>query len=1096
VRTLRSRCSAAAFALVAVTSLALAQAPAPSAAMQWRQIGPGRAGRGRAVTGVATQPNVAYVGFDDGGVWRSTDYGNNWVPLFDKESTGSIGAIAVAPSNPSVIYVGTGAGIIRPDLATGNGIYKSTDAGKTWTHLGLFDSRMIAMIDVDPRDPNRLFVAVLGHPYGPNGERGIFRSTDGGKSFQKVLYRDEYTSGNDVRIDPSDPNTVYATLWQQQQAFWEGGGFGGGGNGIFKSTDGGTTWKQLTDGLPNVLQANIAIAPSNPKVLYAMVAPAGANGASGPVGFYKSKDGGEHWALAVAGPDGKNVRVADSRPQGRIGGGDLPTLAIDGKNENVVYSASTVMWRTEDGGLNWSAVRGAPGGDDYQRVWVNPNNPDIVLVISDQGAVISANRGLSWSNWYTQPTAAMYHVTTDFHFPYRVCAGQQDSGSACVDSRSMDGQITFHDWDAVNIQEYGVAAPDPRDPDMVFGSARQGVSLYNRKTAQTTQVGPDMSARGPNGEAYNRNVRTMPLIWSPVNRDLLFYASNAVWKTLDRGRTWARISPDLARQTWDVPASAGKYASTVKPSPIGAITALSPSPKDVNVLWAGTDDGHIQVTMDGGAKWTNVTPAAIKPFTRIYNMDAGHFDKLTAYVAANTLRLDDQNPHFWRTHDGGKTWKEINTGIAGGAASNTIREDPRQKGVLYAGTDVQVWVSYDDGDHWQSLRNNMPAIAVRDLELKDDSICQCSDLIAGTHGRGFWILDNVTPLRQAAAVTAAQAAGAAYLVKPAVALRVRFATTEPTPLPPEVPAGENPMPGAVIDYFLPQVNSEVKLDILDAKGIVVRSYSSKDPVLDPHPAFDMAAYDKICQKTPGATFCGLPLYWPGPPNTIAGKAGMHRVYWDMHFEPFEVEDLADAGDEEATGAVPHRTYDAVNAPWAPPGTYTVRLTVDGKTMTQPITVKLDPRVKTPAPALAQLAALSREMYDGAVAARSAFASARVIAGQLEKVPGDDMAAFRAKIDSLAPAPSRGGGRAAAFRRRFGGGAQAPTLESVSSGMMGAAMAMQGADVAPTASQVAACERARKQSAEVMGKWNALKTKGLAELNAKRKAAGQPLVTLP
>ena len=1064
--------------------------------MQWRQIGPGRAGRGRAVTGVPTQPNVAYVGFDDGGVWRSTDYGNNWLPLFDKESTGSVGAIAVAPSNPSVIYVGTGAGIIRPDLATGNGIYKSTDAGKTWTHLGLFDSRMIAMIDVDPRDPNRLFVAVLGHPYGPNSERGIFRSTDGGKSFQKVLYRDEYTSGNDVRIDPSDPNIVYATLWQQQQAFWEGGGFGGGGNGIFKSTDGGTTWKQLTEGLPNVLQANIAIAPSNPRVLYAMVAPAGANGASGPVGFYKSRDGGEHWALAVAGPDGKNVRVADTRPQGRIGGGDLPTLAIDGKNENVVYSASTVMWRTEDGGINWSAVRGAPGGDDYQRVWVNPNNPDIIFVISDQGAVISANRGLSWSNWYTQPTAAMYHVTTDFHFPYRVCAGQQDSGSACVDSRSMDGQITFHDWDAVNIQEYGMAAPDPRDPDLVFGSARQGVSLYNRKTAQTTQVGPDMSARGPKGEAYNRNVRTMPLVWSPVNRDLLFYASNVVWKTLDRGRTWTRISPDLARQTWDVPASAGKYASTVKPSPIGAITALAPSSRDVNVLWAGTDDGQVQVTMDGGVKWTNVTPAAITPFTRIYNMDAGHFDKLTAYVAANTLRLDDQNPHFWRTHDGGTTWTQINTGIAGGAASNTIREDPRQKGVLYAGTDVQVWVSYDDGDHWQSLRNNMPAIAVRDLELKDDSICQCSDLIAGTHGRGFWILDNVTPLRQAAAVTAAQAAGSAYLVKPAVALRVRFATTDPTPLPPEVPAGENPMPGATIDYYLPQTNSEVKLDILDAKGIVVRSYSSKDPVLDPHPAFDMAAYDKICQKTPTATFCGLPLYWPGPPNTIAGKAGMHRVYWDMHFEPFEVEDLADAGDEEATGAVPHRTYDAVNAPWAPPGNYTVRLTVDGKTMTQPITVKLDPRVKTPAPGLAQLATLSREMYDGAVAARSAFATARAVAGQLEKLSGDDITAFRAKLDSLAPAPSRGGGRAGAFRRRFGGGAQAPTLETVSSGMMGAAMAMQGADVAPTASQVAACERARKQSAEVMTRWNALKTKGLAELNAKRKAAGQPLVTLP
>jgi photosystem II stability/assembly factor-like uncharacterized protein len=604
-----------------------------------------------------------------------------------------------------------------------------------------------------------------------------------------------------------------------------------------------------------------------------------------------------------------------------------------------------------------------------------------------------------------------------------------------------------------------------------------------------------MSAKGPNGESYNRNVRTMPIAWSPLNPDLLFYTSNAVWKTLDRGKSWTRISGDLAKQTWDIPATAGKYASTVKPSPLGTITALSPSSKDINVLWAGTDDGNIQVTFNGGAKWTNVTPPAIKAWTRIFNIEAGHFDTQTAYAAANTLRIDEMMPHFWRTHDGGKTWTEINTGIAPGAVANSIREDPRQKGLLYAATDVQVWVSYDDGDHWESLRNNMPAISVRDLQVKDDSTCLCSDLVAGTHGRGFWILDNVTPLRQAAAVKAAQASNSAYLVKPATAVRVRFATTDPTPLPPEVPAGENPMPGAVIDYYLPQSMSEVKLEILDAKGVVVRSYSSKDPVLDPHPAFDMAAYDKICQKTPTATFCGLPLYWPGPPNTIAGKAGMHRVYWDMHFEPFEVEDLLDQGDEEATGAVPHRTYDAVNAPWAPPGNYTVRLVVDGKTMTQPITVKLDPRVKTPAPALAQLATLSREMYDGAVAARSAFASARKLATQLDKETGPTVDAFKAKLDSLAPAPSRGG-RAAAFRRRFGGGASAPSLESVSSGMMAAAMAMQGADVAPTNNQVAACAKAREQSAEVMKKWNALKTTELAAVNAKRKAAGLPALTLP
>jgi len=1094
VRTFLTRSSLTALSLVVLAHAVSAQLPTPSAAMQWRQIGPNRAGRGRAATGVPTQPNVAYVGFDNGGVWRSTDYGNNWVPIFDNESTGSIGAIAVAPSDPNVIYVGTGAGIIRPDLATGDGVYKSTDAGKTWTHLGLLDSQMIAQIDVDPSNPNRVFVAALGHPYGPNAERGVFRSTDGGKTWQKVLYRDEYTSANDVRIDPSDPNTVYATLWQQQQTFWEGGSFGGGGNGIFKSTDGGTTWKQLKDGLPDVLQANLALAPSNPKLLYAMVAPAGANGASGPVGFYKTTDGGEHWALALAGPDGKPVRTPDPRPLGRIGGGDLPTIVVDGKNENVIYSASTVMWRTEDGGLNWSAVRGAPGGDDYQRIWVNPVHPDILIVISDQGAVISANRGLSWSNWYTQATAAMFHATTDNAFPYRVCAGQQDSGSACVNSRSLDGMITMRDWTPVNIQEYGVAAPDPRDPDMVYGSARQGVSVWNRRTHQTSQVGPDMSAKGPKGESFNRNVRTMPLNWSPVNPDLLFYASNAVWKTLDRGKSWTRISPDLTRQTWDVPASAGKYAASVKPSPLGTITALAPSAKDANVLWAGTDDGNVQVTFDGGAKWANVTPAGIKPWTRVFNMEAGRFDKLTAYVAANTMRIDDFAPHFWRTHDGGKTWTEISTGIATNYPANTIREDPRVKGLLYAGTDGQVWVSYDDGDHWQSLRNNMPAISIRDLELKDDSICQCSDLVAGTHGRGFWILDNVTPLRQAAAIASAAASHAAYLAKPATALRIRFGTNEPTPLPPEVPAGENPMAGAVIDYFLPHAAGAVTLEILDGKGVTVRSYSSKDPVLDPHPALDRATYDRICQKNTGNTFCGLPLYWPGAPMVFGASAGMHRVAWDMRLQPAPTEDVNAAGDVNATGAVAGHAALGESSPWAPPGAYTVRLTVDGKASTQPLTVKLDPRVKTSAVALTQLNTRTRAMWDGATSARAAFADARGLAAKLASESGADVDAFKASLDSLAPAPARGrGGRGGG---RFGAPAGPATLSSISGMLMGAANAMQGADVAPTATQVAACDRAGKQLAEVMKKWTAMKTTGLAALNAKRKAAGQAAITLP
>jgi photosystem II stability/assembly factor-like uncharacterized protein len=1090
-----------------VLALILVSAAAPSAgaqatdlysAVRWRQIGPTRAGRARAVAGVASQPNVAYVGFDNGGVWRSTDYGSTWQPLFDAQPTGSIGSIAVAPSDPNIIYVGSGAGIIRPDLSVGDGMYKSTDAGRTWTHLGLHDSQMIAHIDVDPKNPERLFVAVLGHPYGPNAERGIFRSTDGGRSFQKVLYKDEYTSGNDVHIDPSDPAIVYAALWQQQQSYLEGGSFGGTGGGIFKSTDGGTTWRELNGGLPAVLQANLTLSMSNPKTLYATVAGATAQGGvgfgGGSIGFFRTTDGGEHWTLV----NGAGVagRTPDMRPLGRIGGGDLPNLLADPVNENVVYSSSTVLWRTDDGGVTWSAVRGSPGGDDYQRTWINPSNPDILLVVSDQGAVVSANRGASWSNWYTQPTAAMYHVTADNTFVYRVCGGQQDSGSACVDSRSMDGQITFHDWHPVNIQEYGIAAPDPKDPDMVYGSMRNNVSLYNRRTGQTTRVGPDLGVRGPNNEAYNRNVRTMPIIWSPVSSDVLFYASNAVWKTTDRAHSWTRISPDLTRQTWAVPANAGKYGSSVTPAPQGSITAVAPSPRNINVLWAGTDDGYIQVTVDGGVKWTNVTPPQIKPWTRIFNIDAGHFDDRTAYAAANTLRIDDMNPHFWRTHDGGRTWAEINTGIAPGAPANSIREDPRQRGLLYAATETQVWVSFDDGDHWQSLRQNMPAISVRDLAVKDDSTCLCSDLLAGTHGRGFWILDNVTPLRQAAA---ARAAMSAYLYKPATAVRVRFGTNDPTPWPPEVPAGENPPPGGIIDYYLAaDAPGPVVLDVLDAAGKVIRKYSSTATTRDPDPALDPDAYNRLCQRTPTATFCGLPLYWPAPPMIVSTKKGMHRVSWDLRYQPITDEHGGSDEDEEAaTGAVPHRTYPTANSPWAAPGAYTVRLTVGGKSYTQPLTLRLDPRVKTPAAGLAQLAALSRQMYDGAIAAHLAFLQARALAAALEKSQTADAAALRARVDSLAPAPTSGrGGRGGGRGGRGGAGAAAPTLDRASTAMMAAATAMQGADVAPTASQVAACARARADAAAATARWIALRTGGLSALNAKLKAAGQPEVSLP
>ena len=1082
--------------------------------MHWRSIGPPRAGRARALSGVPSQPNVFYIGFDNGGVWRSTDFGSTWVPLFDSQSTGSIGAIAVAPSNPDIIYVGSGAGIIRPDLATGDGVYKSTDGGKTWTHLGLRDSLMIANIEVDPRDPNRLFVAALGHPYGPNPERGIFRSTDGGATFQKVLYKDEYVSGNDVRIDPTNPNTIYAALWQQQQGFMENGAFGGTDGGIFKSTDGGTTWKQLTGGLPPIIEANLAIAPSNPRVIYATVAvgtpPGGARGGGeaapagggrggrggrgggGAIAFYKTTDGGDHWSLATDDPrvaeTGSQRHPPDARPLGRIGGGDLPTITVDPKDEKVVYSCSTVFWRTEDGGLTWSAVRGAPGGDDYQKSWVNPNLPDIILLVSDQGGVVSANRGESWSNWYTQPTAAMYHVTADNAFPYRLCGGQQDSGSACVDSRGMDGEITFHDWHPVGIEEYGEAAPDPKNPDLVYGGK---VSVYNRLTAQKAAVGPTAGGRGGRGGRGGaaasagppaRTVRTQPLIWSPKDPNVLFFATAGVWKTTNGGHSWTAISGDLTRQTWDVPANAGKYASGVTPSPAGSITALGPSPLDVNVLWAGTGDGLVQVTADGGEKWTDVTPPQIKPWTRIFNMEAGHFDTKTAYIAANTLRLDDMNPHFWRTHDGGKTWTEINHGIAGGAPANSIREDPRKKGLLYAATDTQVWVSFDDGDNWQSLRLNMPAISVRDIQVKDDASCMCSDLVAGTHGRGFWILDDVTPLRQAAE---AAAASNAYLFKPAIGIRIRFGTNDPTPWPPELPAGENPPPGAIIDYYLPASTSEVKLEFLDAQGKVVRTYSSNDPVRSPDPATNPAAYNKVCQANPQAPDCGLPLYWPAPPQVLKTSAGMHRFTWDLHYDPLPGGGAAGGrGGGGGGGAVPHRTYPPIAAPWVAPGAYTVRLTVNGQSQSQPITVKMDPRVKI-TPEVQQIFTLTSQAENRARAASGAYKDARDLLAKLKsRAQSAANDALVKQVEDLAPAEVAGAGGGGRGGRGGGGGGfgappeppPAPNLGNIGALMVGAVQGMQGSELPPTKAQLDACAQQETAYASLMARWAGVKAK--------------------
>jgi len=800
----RTRAVVSLLACAGAHSVARAQTIPPSlySSLEWRMIGPFRGGRTVGAAGVAGQPNVFYIGVNNGGVWKSTDFGRIWTPIFDDQPTGSIGDIAVAPSNPDIIYVGSGEGLQRPDLSTGDGIYKSTDAGRTWKHLGLREGQQIASVIVDPKNPDRVFAAVLGHPYGPNPERGVYRSTDGGSNWERVLYRDENTGAMQVTFDPTDSRIVYADLWAGRQAPWEiGSSFDGPGSGLFKSTDGGTTWKQLTVGLPTIEQGlgriGFAIAPTDSRRLYATV-----DGPAAVGGIYRSDDAGESWRRMNS----------EARLWGR--GSDFAEVKVHPRNADIVFVANTSTYKSTDGAKTFTAIKGAPGGDDYHRIWINPENPDIILLAADQGATLTVNGGATWSSWYNQPTAQFYHVITDNRVPYWVYGGQQESGSAGVMSRGDNGAISFRDWRTVGLEEYGYAAPDPLDPNIVFGGK---ISRFDHRTGEVQDVSPE-----PVRSGKYRFVRTMPVIFSPVDPKSLFLGSNVLFKTTTGGRSWEIISPDLTRETYEVPTNLGIFTplDPEKGKHRGVIYTVAPSFRNAAIIWAGTDDGLIHVTRDGGKSWKDVTPAALTPWSKVSLLTASHFDDETAYAAVNRFRLDDLRPHIYRTHDGGRTWTEITRGIPENEVVNAVREDPVRKGMLYAGSERAVYVSWDDGDNWESLRLNMPATSIRDLVIHDD------DIVVGTHGRSFWILDDISPLRQ---MTQATGKSAAILFRPRLTYRFRRNKNTDTPLPQEEPAGKNPPDGAIIYYYLgAQPRSPVTISIRDATGKLIRAFSSSN----------------------------------------------------------------------------------------------------------------------------------------------------------------------------------------------------------------------------------------------------------------------------
>ena len=1045
------RCSFASRFIFVAAALGLGGAPLAAAdtppvsselfrEMHWRNVGPFRGGRTRAATGVRNQPNVFYMAQVNGGVWKTDDYGRTWNPIFDAQSTQSIGALAVAPSDANILYAGSGEGLQRPDLSVGNGVYRSGDAGRTWTQLGLRDGQQIPALAVDPRDPNRLFAAVLGHPYGANEERGVFLSTDGGANWTKSLYVDANTGASDVCFDPANPEIVYASLWEGRHAPWEfGNQYNGSHGGLFKSTDGGKTWRQLTNGLPaDLVQINLTVAPSDSRRLYANVA------TETRVEIFRSDDAGESWARATS----------DVRPVPRIGGGDLSVPRVDPRNPDIVYSVSVVLWRSTDGAKTWTALKGAPGGDDYQNLWINPDNSDVMLVASDQGAVVTVNNGRTWSSWYNQPTAQLYHVTADNAFPYRIYSGQQESGSVGIASRGNDGYIGFREWHPTGVIEYGYAAPDPLDLNIVYGAGRGEVSRFHWDTGQVEMITPS-----PLREPQYRADRTSPIMFSPVDPHTLFYATNFLFKTTDGGVSWQTISPDLTRAHPGIPASLGGMADKdpLADKQRGVIYSLAPSPKDGALIWAGTDEGLLWVTRDGGTNWQDVTPPELTPWSKVTQLEASHFDAASAYASVSRFRVDDLQPYIYRTRDGGKSWQLITAGLPAGPI-DVVREDPVRRGLLYAGSENSVWVSLDDGDHWQSLQQDLPHASMRDLCVHGN------DLIVATHGRGFWILDDVTPLRQ---LSSALVQKEAALLAPAQAWRVRGNTNTDTPLPPDEPYGENPPDGAVIDFFLREAApGPVSLEVLDASGKVVRRYASTD-----------------APETTEADIAKLPIpgYWPRRPRTLPTAAGLHRWVWDLHYA--------------TPGALRHdypMTAVAFNTPRSPhgpralPGTYSVKLTAAGRSYTAPLTVKMDPRVPTNAGGLRELFELQSQLAGVMSRTSAAILQARAISEQVEgRTPtagtpvAEALAAFAKKVKAAQSVPDAVAGSAA----------PAPTITSANRQASGLYDAADKADAEPSKAMKTAAAKVSGDARSALKDWVALLATEVRGLNAQLKAAG-------
>jgi len=867
----------------------------------WRGIGPFRGGRAVAVAGVPGSPNIFYFGAAAGGVWKTVDAGATWTPIFDAVKTSSIGAIGVARSNPDIIYVGTGEANLRGDVTWGGGVFKSTDAGKTWTDLGLADTRQIGSVIVDPVDPNVVLIAAVGHAFGPNTQRGVFRTTDGGKTWNRVLYKNELTGAIDLAADPHDPKIIFAALWQVRRQPWNFSS-GGPGSGLYRSMDGGATWSQLTGhGLPAGIlgRIDVAISAVDSRRIYAMIE-------AKEGGLYRSDDGGGQWH-----------RVSDD---GRVRqrAWYFSKIYADPNSVDTVYALNTGMLRSTDGGKTFNLVSATHG--DHHALWIDPNNSNSLINANDGGASVSLDGGNTWSTQDNQPTGQFYHVATDNRFPYYIYGAQQDNSNLAIASFDDEGVIGPRDWYSAGGGESGFVVPDPRDPEVIYSDAENQYGRFDLRTQQSQNISPDPidNSGHPASELQHRFNWTAPLMLSPHDPEGLYAASEVLWKSTDRGMSWKVISPDLTRNDkTKQTASGGPLTKDITSVEYyDTIFALAESTLRKGNLWIGTDDGLVQMTEDDGAHWRNVTPAAMPAWSTVSMTEPSHFDAAVAYIAVDRHRLDDIEPYAWKTADLGKSWVSIAADLPSGAVVHVVREDPVRRGLLYAGTELGVFVSFDDGGHWSPLQHGLPVSPIHDLTVHGD------DLIAATHGRGFWILDNLTPLRQAQIQ-----ADELLLYSPAIALRLYY----PDAVNARRPVGANPPAGAIIDYVLPaDASTELTVDIANAKGEVIRHLSSTKT-------------NKEVQ----------PPEWPDqivPSDLIPAHGGMNRMIWDLRYDdPVQIPGAFYEGE-------------APRGPIVAPGQYQLRLKLGDKTRTAALTVVADPRVANGSAAIAAKTALALATY--------------------------------------------------------------------------------------------------------------------------------------